>query len=145
MGEDVNWDSLREELFTNATFGYRFRRTGRRTVEVMVPDGRNFFLPHGALSFTELQFAFLDVALRIASFRPRGDTMLYVLDSTFFQRLNGNLKVDIFRKMTTLNDQLSQTLFCVHEIKDAEMLKDVRPDNWVNAQRLGKLTLHSFL
>lgn len=143
--ESLVWDSLREELFASTAFGYRFRRVGWRKAEVLVPDGRTFFLPHTSLSFSEQQIAFLDIALRLASFRPRGEAILYVFDTSFFQRLDGKSKVHLFRKITALDDGLSQTLFCVNDAEDAEILKDVQPDNWINAQRLGRLTLHNFL
>ncbi len=143
--ESLVWDSLREELFASTSFGYRFRRVGWRKAEVLVPDGRTFFLPHTSLSFSEQQVAFLDIALRLASFRPRGEAILYVFDTSFFQRLDNKSKVHLFRKITSLDDGLSQTLFCVNDAEDAEILKDVQPDNWINAQRLGRLTLHSFL
>lgn len=143
--ESLVWDSLREEIFTNTAFGYRFRRVSWRKVEVLVPDGRTYYLPHTSLSFSEQQIAFLDIAVRLASFRPRGEAILYVFDTSFFQRLDGKTKVHLFRKITALDDGLSQTLFCVNDAEDAEILKDVQPGNWINAQRLGRLTLHNFL
>jgi hypothetical protein len=143
--EDLVWDSLREELFASSTFGNRFRRTGHRKVEILVPDGRTSFLPHGGLSFTEQQMAFLDIALKLASCGSRNENWLYVFDTAFFQRLNQQRKSLVFKKLTELDSSNVQTLFCLNSKEDAEVLRDIQSDKWVNAEHFGNLTLHSFL
>lgn len=147
LGTDENlvWDSLREELFANATFGNRFRRTGHRKVEILVPDGRTFYLPHGNLSFTEQQMAFLDIALKLASCASKSENWIYIFDTAFFQRLDQRRKASIFKKFTEYENSNVQTLFCLNSVEDAEVLKDLQSDKWVNAEHFGKLTLHSFL
>lgn len=143
--EDLVWDSLREELFSSSTFGNRFRRTGHRKVEILVPDGRKFFLPHGNLSTTEQQMAFLDIALKLASCSSRNENWIYVFDTAFFQRLDQQRKSLVFKKLTDLDVRNVQTLFCLNSKEDAEVLKDIQSDKWVNAEHFGGLTLHSFL
>lgn len=143
--EDLVWDSLREELFVSSIFGNRFRRTGHRKVEILVPNRRAFFLPHGGLSFTEQQMAFLDIALKLASCSSRNENWIYVFDTTFFQRLDQQRKSFVFKKLTELGRSNVQTLFCLNSIEDAEVLKDIESDKWVNAEHFGDLTLHSFL
>jgi hypothetical protein len=143
--EDLVWDSLREELFLNSAFGYRFMRTGRRKIEVLVPDGRTFYVPHGALGFTELQLVFLDVSLKLAECASRGENWIYIFDSTFLQRLDQEHKMLLFTKLAEHEPNNVQTLFCLNSIVDAEVLKDVQSDKWVNAEQFDTLTLHSFL
>jgi hypothetical protein len=143
--EDLIWDSLRDELFVDSVFGNGLRRTGYRKVEIRVPDGRNFYLPHGALSFTEQQMAFLDIALKLVSATSKAENWIYVFDTAFFQRLDQKRKASLFKKLTEHDDSGIQTLFCLHSLEDAEVLKELNSDKWVNAEQFGKLTLHSFL
>lgn len=144
--EDLVWDSLREELFASSTFGNRFRRTGHRKVEILVPGGRTFFLPHRNLSGTELQMAFVDIALKLASCGlPKNESWIYIFDTAFFQRLDQKRKSSVFKKLTEWESNNVQTLFCLNSVEDAEVLKDIQSDKWVNAERFGDLTLHSFL
>lgn len=143
--EDLVWDSLREELFASSTFGNRFRRTGRRKAEILVPGGRTFFLPHENLSFTEQQMAFLDIALKLASCGSANENWLYIFDTVFFQRLDQRRKSFVFKKLTELESNNVQTLFCLNSVEDAEVLKEIQSDKWVNAEHFGGLTLHSFL
>jgi hypothetical protein len=143
--EDLVWDSLREELFTSSTFGNRFRRTGHRKVEILVPDGRTFFLPHEGLSFTEQQMAFLDISFKLAYCGSKNENWIYVFDTAFFQRLDQKRKSFVFKKLTELERSNVQTLFCLNSTEDAEVLRDIQADKWVNAEHFGGLTLHSFL
>ncbi len=110
-----------------------------------MPDGRKFFLPHGNLSTTEQQMAFLDIALRLASCSSRNENWIYVFDTAFFQRLDQQQKSLVFKKLTNLDVRNVQTLFCLNSTEDAEVLKDIQSDKWVNAEHFGGLTLHSFL
>lgn len=143
--EDLVWDSLREELFTSSIFGNRFRRTGHRKVEILVPDGRAFFLPHERLSLTEQQTAFLDIALKLASSSSNNGRWLYLFDTSFFQPFDTKRKSFMFKKLTELDKSNVQTLFCLNSIEDAEVLRNIQSDKWVNAEHFGNLTLHSFL
>ncbi|MGX7006172.1 hypothetical protein [Caballeronia sp. KNU42] len=143
--ESLVWDALREDLFANSVFGYRFKRDGARKAKVLVPDGRNFYLPHGVLAFTEKQLAFLDIVLGLVSRKPKAEGIMYVFDTSFFQRFSEGVKVDIFNKFTSLDDRLSQTFFCITDDDDAEVLKKLQSDNWINAERIGEMTLHTFL
>lgn len=143
--EDLVWDSLREEFFASSTFGYRFRRIGHRSVEVLVPDGRDFFLHHESLSFTEKQLAFLEIALKLVSCTSGKESWIYIFDTDYFQRLHPMRKSEVFKKLTESENKNVQTLFCLNSVKDAELLKDIQSDKWVNAERFGDLTLHSFL
>jgi hypothetical protein len=147
LGTDENliWDSLREELFTSSIFGYRFRRIGHRKVEILVPDGRKFFAPHKNLSFTERQMAFLDITLKLVPCTSRKENWIYIFDTAFFQRFDQNRKSAVFKKLTEFESSNVQTLFCLNSIEDAEILKDIQSDKWINAEHFGGLTLHSFL
>jgi hypothetical protein len=143
--EDLIWGSLREDLFVDSMFGYRFRRTGHRRVDVRVPDGRSFYLHHEVLSFTEQQMAFLDIALKLVAATSNKVQWVYVFDTGFFQRLDQVRKIDLFKKLVGSNDDRIQTLFCLNSEEDAEVLKEVNLEKWVNAEKFGELTLHSFL
>lgn len=142
--EDLIWDSLREELFSSSMFGNQFRRTGHRTVDIRVP-GRDFFLPHKSLSFTEQQFAFLDIALKLVSCISRKEHWIYIFDTVFFERLDQSNKLSIFKKLTAYESGNVQTLFCLNSKVDADMLTNILTEKWVNAEQFEGLTLHSFL
>jgi hypothetical protein len=143
--EDLIWDSLREELFMSSELGYRFRRTGNRQFAALVPDGRAFYVAHGALGSREQQYAFLDMTLKLLSFASRGDNWIYIFDTAFFLRLDDHAKASLFMKLTDPALSKVQTLFCLNSAKDAEVLKGIQSDKWVNAEKFGQLTLHSFL
>lgn len=143
--EDLIWDSLREELFISSTFGNQFRRIGHRKVEILVPDGRSFFLPHTELSFTEQQMAFLDIALKLVSRTSRNENWIYIFGRDFFQRLDLPRKSSIFKKLAEAEHSNVQTLFCLNSVNDAKVLKGIQSDKWINALKFGGLTLHSFL
>jgi hypothetical protein len=143
--EELIWDSLREELFATSLFGYRFRRKGRRKVDIFVPDGRAFYLPHRNLSSAELQMAFIEIAVKFVLCGPKDECWMFIFDNSFFGRIDTEGKTLLFEKMTKLSGLRLQTLFCVHSTKDAEALKDVQSDKWVNATHCQELTLHSFL
>jgi hypothetical protein len=144
VDENFIWDCLREDLFANSVFGYRFKRTGRRKVEILVPDGREFYLPHGRLSFTEQQIAFLDIAIKLTDYNSNHENWLYIFDSTFFQRLDKKRKTLIFSKLSESTSNY-QTLFCLHSAEDAELLQNLKSDKWANAEHFEKLTIHSFI
>lgn len=145
VDEDFVWDSLREELFASSVLGNRFRRIGHRNVSVLVPDGRDFYVPHAALSSTEQQMAYLDIALRLTSCTSGSEGWIYILDTGFFQRFDKSRKLALFETLCELGSRNVQTLFCLHSVEDAELLKQIQSDKWVNAERFGQLTLHSFL
>lgn len=143
--EDLIWDSLREELFMSSQLGYRFKRTGNRKFAALVPDGRSFYVAHGALGSGEQHHAFLDITLKLLSSASRGENWIYIFDSEFFMRLDQDAKVSLFMKLTDPALSNVQTLFCLNSAKDAEVLKGIQSDRWVNAEQFGLLTLHSFL
>lgn len=143
--EDLIWDSLREEIFATSFFGSRFRRVGYRKIEVLVPDGRKFFLPHWCLSESEQKIAFLDIALKLVPSASRSESWIYIFDTGFFQSLDLSRKIYLFKKIMELEYNNVQTLFCLHSVEDAEVLKDVQLDRWVNAQCFDGITLHSFI
>lgn len=145
ISEDVIWDSMREELFATSTFGYKLRRRCHRRVDVLVPDGRDFYVSHKALSFTEQQMVFLEIALKLANCSPKKERWFIIFDSTFYSRLDLKYKDSLFRKIASAQELNIQTLFCLHSTEDAEALKNLRSEKWVNASHFGKLTLHNFL
>ena len=143
--DNLIWDSLREELFSTSTFGYKIDRVGHRKLNVLVPDGRDFYLPHGALSATELQETYLDICLKMISCTPNHENWIIIFDSNFFAQMDSKRKALLFSKFIDIGETNIQTLFCLHSIEDAEALKFIHSDKWVNAINFGKLTLHSFL
>jgi hypothetical protein len=143
--EDIIWDSLRDEFFVDSLFGYRIRRVGHRKLQVKVPDGRDFYIPHAGLSFTEKQLTFLEIALKLLSITPNSENWLLILDSGFFQRLDQARKAEVFKKLTNRLDRRLQTLFCVSSSEDAFILKELNIERWANAMEFKGLTLHSFL
>jgi hypothetical protein len=46
--------SIREETYANTALGYRFRQSTKNKIEILVPDGRTFFLRTESLSSSEL-------------------------------------------------------------------------------------------
>ena len=143
--EQLIWDALKEELFATSVFGYRFRRVGRRKVEILVPDGRTFYLPSGLLSSSELQIAYVDLALKLVLCTPVKENWIFIFDNYFFGRLDKTRKKYLFNKLFKFMDRRIQTLFCLHSRSDAEVLLDTQSDKWVNATNIEELTIHSFL
>jgi hypothetical protein len=89
--------------------------------------------------------AFLDIALKLVSCTSRNENWIYIFDTAFFQRLDQRRKSAVFKKLTESESSNVQTLFCLNSVEDADLLKDIQSDKWVNAEHFGGLTLHSFL
>jgi hypothetical protein len=68
------------------------------------------------LGFTEIHFAFLDIALKLITSDPNNNNWLLIFDIPFFQRLNKKDKTKVFNKLIELNN--FQTLFCLHSADD---------------------------
>ena len=81
IDEGTLLDSIREEIYANTTLGYRFRQNKRNKVEVLVPDGRTFFLAVGLLSSSELRLAIVDISLKLILASASHDRWLLILDS----------------------------------------------------------------
>ncbi len=143
IDEEFIWSILRDDMFSKSIFGYKFNRIGRRKTEVLVPNGREFYLPHTSLSFTEKQYALLDITLKLIISNPNHKDFLLIFDIPFFSRMDRKNKINIFNKLTSLNN--IQTLFCVNSDADIELLKNENIDKWVNALQVGNMTMHSFL
>lgn len=143
--EEIIWDSFREDLYLNSPLGYRFRRSGRRRVDILVPDGRSFYLPHMALSHSEQSFAIADIALSFIRSSPTKLHWIIIFDTGFFGRLDEYNKkkiVNIFMRNEIPN---IQSIVCVNSEEDAEMLRDHAADSWIGASLCGNLTVHSFM
>lgn len=138
-------DMLHEMFFINSMFGYRFRRTGIRTVEALVPDGRNSYLPFELLSSTEQGFAIVDILLRLLRADPRSPQWLVVFDSLFFARLSILVKEKMFKEITSSTNPMLQAIFPVNDIDEAESLKVTATDRWIGACVANGLTVHNFL
>lgn len=144
IDEGILLDSVREEIYANTTLGYRFRQTKKGKVEVLVPDGREFFLTVELLSSSEIRLAIVDIALKLMLSSAQHDQWLLILDSGFFGRLDVKAKTILFEKLTSFADRQIQTIFCLCDEEDAELLRGAKLDNWVSSARLDRLTLHSF-
>lgn len=136
--------SMREETYANTTLGYRFRQSTKNKIEVLVPDGRTFFLGTESLSSSELCLAIVDIALKLILSSSPHDQWILILDSGFFGRLDLKAKTELFSKLTSFSDRRIQTLFCLSEDEDAEPLRQAKLDTWVNSARVDRLTLHAF-
>ena len=145
IDEQMIWDMLHEEFFMNSMFGYQVERTGIRTVNFLVPDGRDFFLPFTNLSTAEQALATVDILLKILRTDPRNPPWLVAFDSDFFMSLDTNKKEHVFDKITTSTDLPLQAMFIVHNEKDAESVKVAATDSWIGANVVGGLTVHTFL
>lgn len=143
--EDLLWDSFRDEFFASSLFGYRIRRNGWRKLSVLVPDGRDFYLPHMSLSFTEQQFLFLEVAIALHKCHKLKGSWMFIFDLVFFNRMDNNKKKILFKGISSLKDEGVQAIFCLASEKDLEELKKIEADNWVNAVQFDEITVHSFL
>jgi hypothetical protein len=143
--EHVVWDSLRSELLCTSTFGYRFRRTGTFSAEILVPDGRDFYLPFENLGGREQVFAMVDVLLELLRADPRRTPWLVIFDTGFFTRLDTAAKGVLVDTMASQENPEIQTIFCVNYEKDVAILRASRFDNWIGATSFGALTIHSFL
>lgn len=142
---EIVFDSLREETYANSVLGFRFRRKSIKDIEVLVPDGREFYLPPTSLSTSELCLAVIDIALKLVLCSASEDHWLLLFDTGFFGRLDEVRKLFLFSRMTNFNDRAVQTIFCLNDEEDAETLKQVQLDRWINGSQFGRLTLHAFL
>jgi hypothetical protein len=145
VDEQNIWDSLHPQLFVTSTFGYRVRRTGRRTAEFLVPDGRDFYLPFANLGGGEQVLAILDILLKTLRADPRNPPWLLALDVGFSGRLDTKAKQHVFDTLRLNVDLPLQTIFCVTFETDAEALKAAADDSWIGATSAGKLTVHAFI
>lgn len=136
--------SIREETYANTALGYRFRQSTKNKIEILVPDGRTFFLRTESLSSSELCLAIVDIALKLILSSAPHDQWILILDSGFFGRLDSKAKTELFSKLTSINDRRIQTLFCLSVDEDAEPLRQAKLDTWVSSARLDRLTLHAF-
>jgi len=143
--EELLWDSLRDDFFASSLFGYRIRRTGWRRLSVLVPDGRTFYLPHTALSFTEQQFLFLEIAVAFHKCHKSKGSWMFIFDLVFFNRMDLNKKKILFNGMSSLKDEGIQAIFCLTKEEDLKELKKIETDNWVNAVQFDEIAVHSFL
>ncbi|MBN2526975.1 MAG: hypothetical protein JXR76_11330 [Deltaproteobacteria bacterium] len=143
--EDLMWDSIRQEFFQTSTFGFKFKRTSHRELEIKVPkNNRDFYLPQALISGGESTLAFLEIVLKVIQLHS-DDYWLLIIDSGFFVKLDVRNQEALFDTLRQASDVNVQTIFCLHAEKDANALKDANQSSWVNAQHFGKLTLHSFL
>lgn len=145
ISEDVIWDSLREELFLSSALGFRTRRTGPRTIDVLVPDGRDFYLPFDNLSGSEGAFLIMDILLKFLRSSSPSTPWLIMLDTAYFTKFDEEGKQQMVDLLASQDAPEVQTIFCVTYDKDAELLKTSRSDYWIGATSFGKLTIHSFL
>lgn len=146
VSEDFVWDSLREDLFASSLLGNRIRRIKKRRVEIQVPDGRTFYLPPSNLSCTELHMAVVDIAVKFALASAQNESWFLIVDYPFLSSMDIGLKKRLFRNMTGIAEKRFQTLFCIGSEEEANELRDVLSDKWINGEKVGeRLTLHSFL
>jgi hypothetical protein len=143
--EELIWAALRDEFFASSLFGYRFNRTGKRAVDVLVPDGRTFYLPHRNLSSSEQQIAFLDITLRLIGCNSINEGWLLIFDNDFFSGLDTVNKVKLLSKLTSSKDLALQTIFALNPAKDADHLVSLQTDKWIHATKVQNLTIHSFM
>ena len=145
IDKQIIWDILHEELFLTSMIGYRFKRTGIRTIRTRVPDGREFYLPFALLSSTEQALAIVDILLKVLRADLRNPPWLVAFDSDFFRSLDSSRKEMVFNKITTNTDLPLQAIFIVNNEEDAEAIKVVATDNWVGFNVVDGLTVHTFL
>jgi len=143
--EDLLWDSFRNEFFASSLFGYRIIRDGWRSLKVLVPDGRDFYLPHSGLSFTEQQFLFLELAIALHKCHKARGSWMFIFDLVFFNRLDDRKKKMLFKEISNLKDEGVQAIFCLMSEKDADKLIKIESNNWINAVQFNNITVHSFL
>lgn len=143
--DDTIWDSFREDLYISSPLGFRFRRTGKRRVEILVPDGRKFYLPHGNLSHSEQAFAVLDIALSFIKSSPTKPNWTIMLDTGFFGGLDRGNKIRLINALRSESFGDIQIFVCVNDQGDADLLREHSSDSWIRASSFGELTVHSFL
>lgn len=145
LERQVLLDSLREETYANSPLGFRFRPAGASRVEVLVPDGRDFFLPTSSLSSSELRLALIDIALKLVLCTAPNDQWLIIFDTDFFGRLDRNAKASLFHALTSITERPVQTIFCLSIDQDAEALRQANLENGIGGSSIGSMTLHSFI
>lgn len=144
LTEDLVWDLIRDELFATSNFGHRFKRRSRRQLDILEPQ-LTFYLPYQNLGTSEIQLVYLDIALKLMQASASDDCWTLVLDTAFFERFDQRNKKRVFTTLTNYQDVRFQTIFCLNAMEDAEVLKGLQSDRWINATRIKELILHAFL
>ncbi len=85
VDKQIIWDMLHEEIFMTSPFGFKMKRTGIKTVNFRVSDGRSFYLPFELLSSSEQALAIMDILLKMLRADIHTPPWLVVFDSDFFQ------------------------------------------------------------
>lgn len=141
----VLWDALRDEMFLTSPLGFRFRRTGVYNVDVLIPGGRQFYVPFNGLSGGESVLAAIDVTLRILLADVRRNPSILILDTGFFGRLDERAQQFVVDALQRIDDPFFQTIICVNSEDEVTALKARMSDKWIGAAQFGGLTIHSFL
>jgi hypothetical protein len=89
--------------------------------------------------------AFLEIALKYVQCTPKNQHWVLLIDSMFYLKMDKERIALLFNKLSGLDDLRIQTIFCMNSEKEAEILKDVQSDKWINAAHIKDLTVHSFL
>lgn len=137
-------DSLRDDLYANSMFGFRFRKARGDRVEILVPGGRTFYLRPELLASSELWFALTEIAVRLVVASATHDRWLLIFDSGIFCQLDIDNKLRLFEGLTSFKQRPIQTLYCLHADDDAELIRQASLESWVGSERIGEMTLHTF-
>lgn len=144
LPETAVWDLLRPELFAVSTFGFECRRTGEFDVDVKVPDGRKFYLPHQILSGSELRLFVIEIALKLIINSRSAGPWLVIFDTGFISGFDPVNKLKLFNGIVNERRAKLQSIFCVSEESDAAEIQTLQSKSWTGASNVGKLVLHSF-
>jgi hypothetical protein len=116
-----------------------------RKVDVLVPDGREFYLPFGNLGGGEGVFVLFEILLKVMRSQVASTNWVLLIDSAIFLRLDDAGKQQLFDYLTGITDFNLQTIFCVNYEAEGDHLKQSNDDKWIGASVAGNLTVHAFL
>lgn len=144
ISHDLMWDLLRDEFFATSHFGHRFKRIGPDQLRICEAE-LDFYLPYRNLSTSQIHLILLDVVLKLIQANGPIKPWLLIFDASFFVHFDQQNKESVFRLLTSYPELNLQTLFCLIRHDDAQVLKQLRSERWINVSRIQDLTLHSFL
>jgi hypothetical protein len=144
VSEDRIYDILREDFFVTSVFGYRFRRVGRRRCEILVPDGRDFYLRSGLLSGAEIKIALMDVLFKFVEAEIRFQSHIIILDTGFISGFDGRALKSMISVLEKKFKSGLQLLVVVSDDEELKLLKEISAEKWMGGRNMGELVIHSF-
>ena len=144
LPEDVVWDALKDQFFVSAGYVCRFRRTGRRTIEIAIPES-DFYLPPENLSHSEQCRLVIALVTKLCISDRRDTPWMVVVDTTFSERLDAANKAAVLKSLAAMEENGLQSVVCLTFEDGVAIAQSLLSEKWLGASAVGQLTVHTFL